>query len=82
MTQINLAITIAALRAHFGDRISTSHALRKSHGSGEGFHSGDQLPDAVVFVRSTEDVAYTVRQCAATRTPIIPLVLAHHSRDN
>lgn len=72
MTQINLATTISALRAHFGDRISTSYELRKSHGSGEGFHSGDQLPDAVVFVRSTEDVAYTVRQCAATRTPIIP----------
>lgn len=72
MTQINLATTISVLRAHFGDRISTSYELRKSHGSGEGFHSGDQLPYAVVFVRSNEDVAYTDRQCAATRTPIIP----------
>nr|WP_315478082.1 hypothetical protein [uncultured Sphingorhabdus sp.] len=80
MTQINLATTISALRAHFGDRISTSYELRKSHGSGEGFHSGDQLPDAVVFVRSTEDVAYTaVRRNTHTHHP---LVSAHHSRDN
>ena len=70
MTQINLATTISALRAHFGDRISTSYELRKSHGSGEGFHSGDQLPDAVVFVRSTEDVAYTaVRRNTHTHHP-------------
>jgi D-lactate dehydrogenase (cytochrome) len=72
MATVDITSTISTLRDHFGERLSTSQALRETHGKGEGFHSDDQLPDAVVFAHTTDDVAFTVQQCAATRTPIIP----------
>ena len=62
---------IAALRSAFGDRVSTVAAVREQHGRDESYHAA-QPPDAVVFVRSTEDVQKIVRLCAARRVPIIP----------
>jgi D-lactate dehydrogenase (cytochrome) len=58
------------LRGRFGDRLSTAPAVREQHGRDE-FHHGSHPPDAVVFALSTEDVAATVRLCAAHATPVI-----------
>ena len=67
----DIAAAITALRARFGERLATSDAIRAAHGRGEGLY--DLLPpDAVLFARSTEDVAAAVAICAAHRTPVIP----------
>jgi D-lactate dehydrogenase (cytochrome) len=62
---------LAALRQRFGDRLSTAAAVREHHGKDASYHA-PAAPDAVVFARSTEEVAETVRLCAKERVPLIP----------
>ena len=62
---------IEALRARWPDRVSTSEALRRQHANTFTWHR-PQLPDAVVFAHTTEDVQEIVRLCAANQIPIIP----------
>jgi D-lactate dehydrogenase (cytochrome) len=59
-----------ALRQRFGDRFSTAASVRAHHGKDASYHE-PHAPDAVVFARSTEEVAETVRLCAAERVPVI-----------
>jgi D-lactate dehydrogenase (cytochrome) len=61
---------IEALYDRFGDRFSTSQPLREQHGRGESHHIA-AIPDAIVFAENTEDVAETVRLCAAEGVPVI-----------
>jgi D-lactate dehydrogenase (cytochrome) len=61
---------IATLKERFSDRVSTAQAVRDQHGKDESYHQ-PFAPDAVVFVRSTDEVAEIVRLCAASKTPII-----------
>ncbi|SEH88251.1 FAD-linked oxidase C-terminal domain-containing protein [Tardiphaga sp. OK245] len=67
----SLDATLAELSATFGDRYSSSRAVREQHGCTVTWHE-NQAPDAVVFPRSTEEVAAIVRICAKHDTPIIP----------
>jgi D-lactate dehydrogenase (cytochrome) len=62
---------IDELRVRFGDRLSTSAAVREQHGKDESYHV-PAPPDAVVFARSTEEVAEIVTLCAAHKVPVIP----------
>ncbi len=68
------AAFIAALRALFGElageRVVTSMAVREQHGRDESYHPG-HAPDAVVYARSTEEVAAVVRLCAKARVPVV-----------
>jgi D-lactate dehydrogenase (cytochrome) len=59
------------LRVRFGDRLSTAAAVREQHGKDESYHT-PAPPDAVVFARSTEEVAQIVTLCAAHQVPVIP----------
>jgi len=68
---LNVDATIAELRALFGDRVSTAHAVREQHGKDISYHEA-HLPDAVVFAESTEEVQQIVQLCARHKTPIIP----------
>jgi D-lactate dehydrogenase (cytochrome) len=58
------------LSARFGDRFSTSLAVREQHARGESPFP-IVAPDAVVFARSNDDVIEVVTQCAAERVPVI-----------
>jgi D-lactate dehydrogenase (cytochrome) len=62
---------IDLLREVLGDRLVTSEAIRHAHRGGESVQ-GDQMPDAVAFANSTDEVAQVVRCCAASSVPIIP----------
>src|SRR4029078_4716711 len=62
---------IDLLRQQFGERLSTSAAIRAQHGKDESYHAAFP-PDAVVFPRSTEEVVAIVKCCAARRVPMIP----------
>jgi D-lactate dehydrogenase (cytochrome) len=59
------------LAARFGERFSTSQAVRLQHGTDESAFA-PVPPDAVLFPQSTEEVAEAVRLCAAQRVPVIP----------
>ena len=61
---------IDALRARFGERLSTSTGVRDHHSKDESWHHPHR-PDAVVFPNTTEEVAEIVRVCAAHKTPVV-----------
>ncbi|MGC1816225.1 MAG: FAD-linked oxidase C-terminal domain-containing protein [Casimicrobiaceae bacterium] len=65
-----VAALTARLRADYGERTVTSHAVREQHGHGEGLADA-ALPDVVVFPHSNEEVAAVVRSCDAARIPVI-----------
>ena len=62
---------IAALRDVFGDRLSTSDAVREQHGRGEDYFPMAP-PDAVAFALTTEEVSAAHRICAEFGLPVIP----------
>lgn len=62
---------LSDLRAVFGERLSTTHAMREHHGRDESSYD-PMLPDAVVFAHSTEEVAAAVKLCNTCGVPVIP----------
>ena len=64
-------IVVEKLKALFGERFSTSDAVRDHHGRDESPYP-PLPPDAVVFARTTEEVAELVRIAADHRVPVIP----------
>jgi D-lactate dehydrogenase (cytochrome) len=65
-----LAPFLDSLRSIFGDRLSTSLALREQHGR-DITHPVAQPPDAVAFPESTAEVAQVIKACHAQRVPVI-----------
>ncbi|OCS44604.1 FAD-binding oxidoreductase [Ralstonia pickettii] len=64
-------VMLDALRARFGDRISTTEAVRAHHGRDESAYD-PMLPDAVVFAQTTEEVAAVAKLCFEHAIPLIP----------
>ena len=62
---------LASLSELFGDRLSTSQAMREHHGRDESSFD-PMLPDAVVFAHTTEEVAAAVALCNQYKVPVIP----------
>ncbi|HEY7240745.1 MAG TPA: FAD-binding protein, partial [Burkholderiales bacterium] len=62
---------LTELKALLGERVSTSAAVREHHGKDESYFPY-ALPDAVVFVESTEEVRDVVEICRRHRVPMIP----------
>jgi D-lactate dehydrogenase (cytochrome) len=62
---------LTALKAAFGQRVTTSEAVRAHHGRDESMFD-PQLPDAVVYAHTTDEVAVIVKLCAEYDVPIIP----------
>jgi len=62
---------ISVLKQRFGEQLKTSQALLEQHAHTMTYIPA-QLPDAVVFAKSTEDVQNIVRVCAEYKVPIIP----------
>ena len=62
---------LAALAGRFGEQLSTAAAVREHHGRDESAYP-PMPPGAVVFARSTEDVAALVALAAEHRVPVIP----------
>ncbi|NRG17860.1 FAD-binding protein [Rhizobiales bacterium] len=69
--QAAIDLVVAQLAGRFGDRFSTSDALREQHGHTTTWLP-NQWPDGVAFVRSTEEVAEIVRLCAEHGVAIVP----------
>ncbi|TVR08369.1 MAG: FAD-binding protein [Salinarimonadaceae bacterium] len=61
----------AILKERFGERATTSDAVREQHANTLTWVE-NQPPDVVVFAETTEEVADTVKLCASHRVPVIP----------
>lgn len=59
------------LAALLGDRLSTSASVLEEHAHDESYHPGLR-PDAVAFVRSTEEVSAVLSMCHAAHVPVVP----------
>ncbi|GGB36852.1 lactate dehydrogenase [Roseibium aquae] len=70
-SRTNTGLVIDVLEQQFGDRCQRSAAIRQQHAHTTTWLP-NQPPDAVVFAKSTEEVADIVRICATHRVPIIP----------
>jgi D-lactate dehydrogenase (cytochrome) len=62
---------IAAARELLGERLSTNSSLREQHSHGEDAHP-HRLPDAVAFVKTTEEVSRLLALCHAHEVPVVP----------
>ena len=62
--------TIAEIREFLGERLSTAMVVREQHGKDQTWTPGAP-PDAVAFVRETQEVQKIVTICARHQTPII-----------
>ncbi len=62
---------LARLREAFGERVSTTAALRETHAHGEDSYP-PQLPDAVVFADRVEDISRILALCNEQRIPVVP----------
>ncbi|WP_372803571.1 FAD-binding oxidoreductase [Paracoccus seriniphilus] len=62
---------LAQLQPQFAERLVTSDVMREHHGSGES-HLPPAWPDAVVMVRSTQEVSDVLAACSQHRVPVIP----------
>jgi D-lactate dehydrogenase (cytochrome) len=62
---------LAELAPHFGDRLSRTRAARADHGRNEAYFE-DRQPDAVIWPRSTAEVALVARTCHEHGCPIVP----------
>ncbi len=69
-SQAEKTTALLALETRFGDNFSTAESVRAQHCRGEAWHI-PHPPDAVIFAKSTQDVADAVSICAAHQMPII-----------
>lgn len=60
-----------ALQQKFQERFSSAMAVREHHGRDESPFP-PMMPDAVVFVQSTEEVAWVAKHCNDHHVPLIP----------
>ncbi|WP_136656345.1 FAD-linked oxidase C-terminal domain-containing protein [Nitratireductor sp. XY-223] len=66
-----IAAVVGVLKQRFGERLNTGVSMREQHGHTTTYLP-NQLPDAVVFPESAEEVRDIVRICADHKVPVIP----------
>lgn len=64
-------LALDELREFLDTRLTVSEAVREHHSHDESWHEG-QLPDAVCFVNSADEVSRTLEICNRLRVPVIP----------
>ncbi len=67
----SLQSTLDALKLHFGDRLSTTEAVREHHGH-DMSRQPTRLPDAVVYAENEDEVARVVSACFEAGMPVTP----------
>lgn len=66
-----IAAALGVLKQRFGEQFKTSASLREQHAHTTTYLPS-QLPDAVLFAKSDEDVQDAVGICAQYKVPVIP----------
>ena len=55
-----------------GDRLVTSEAIRSQHSHDESWHVPENIPDAVIFPNTSEEVAKIIDYASKNNIPVIP----------
>ena len=58
--EAGIATALGVLKQQFGERLQTGNAIREQHGHTTTWIK-NQMPDAVVFAQSTEEVSQIVK---------------------
>jgi D-lactate dehydrogenase (cytochrome) len=66
-----IVAALGVLKQQFGDRLQTGQSLREQHGHTTTWLT-NQMPDAVVFPISSDEMADIVKTCAEYKVPVIP----------
>ena len=66
-----IAAALGVLKQRFGEAVQTGEAIREQHGHTTTWLE-NQMPDAVVFPKSTDEVVEVVKICAQYKVPVIP----------
>jgi D-lactate dehydrogenase (cytochrome) len=66
-----ISAALGVLKQTFGEAVQTGQSLREQHGHTTTWLP-NQVPDAVVFPTSTEEVAQIVKVCGEYEVPVIP----------
>lgn len=69
--EVGIQTAVAILRQRLGERLQTGEALRAQHAHTTTYIPA-QLPDAVAFPLSADEVRLIVRTCADHQVPVIP----------
>lgn len=69
--EVGIETAIGILKQQFGDRLQTGKSIREQHGHTTTWIQ-NQMPDAVVFPHSTQEVSEIVKICARHKVPVIP----------
>ncbi|TDE37978.1 FAD-binding oxidoreductase [Antarcticimicrobium sediminis] len=69
--ETGIETVVGILKQRFGDRCQTGASIREQHGHTTTYIE-NQLPDAVVFPHSAEEVSEIVKTCALHKVPVIP----------
>jgi D-lactate dehydrogenase (cytochrome) len=65
-----ITAALGVLKQQFGEAFQTGQSIREQHGHTTTWIE-TQAPDAVVFAKSTEEVASIVKVCATHKVPVI-----------
>ncbi|MFT9297161.1 MAG: FAD-binding oxidoreductase, partial [Gluconobacter sp.] len=65
-----LQTVLSRLAATLGSRISTAPSVLEEHSHGEAMEAA-RLPGAVIFAESTDDVSTVLKECHASRVPLV-----------
>lgn len=68
--EVGIAAALGVLKQKFGEKFQTGEAIREQHGHTTTWIR-NQAPDAVVYPRSSQEVAEIVQVCAAHKVPVI-----------
>jgi D-lactate dehydrogenase (cytochrome) len=63
---------LSKLEKIFGERLSTSEAVRLQHSHDESWHVPESIPDAVIFPESSKEVSIILNFANERKIPIIP----------
>lgn len=65
-------MNLEELKDFFGDRLTTSKSVRLEHSHDESWHIPKNIPDAVVFPETTEEVSRIIKFAFKNKIPVIP----------
>lgn len=67
---VGITSVLGLLKQRFGERFQIGDAIREQHGHTTTWIK-NQMPDAVVFAQSTQEVSEIVKTCATHKVPVI-----------
>ena len=63
---------LSELENLFGDRLVTSESVRSQHSHDESWHIPENLPDAVIFPETSNEVSRIISFAFKNNIPVIP----------